>query len=78
MVFVPFKWSDRLKNQENTIAQIYTSQRKGLSVEPNVDIADLLAAREDVAVIEKTSGASVRKKTQSSTNKVIIGRVSIL
>ncbi|XP_075213317.1 protein FAM98A-like [Lycorma delicatula] len=70
-----FQWSDRLKKQEDRIAQVYTAQRKNILTEPNVDIADLLAAREDLAIVEKTSGASVRKKTQSSTNKVIIGRV---
>lgn len=48
-----------------------------MSVEPGVDLADLLAAREDLAVLEKTSNASVRKNTQSSLNKVIIGRVRI-
>ena len=44
---------------------------------PDVHLSDLLAAREDLAVIEKMSSASVRKNTQSAINKVIIGRVSV-
>jgi hypothetical protein len=43
--------------------------------EPAVSLADLLAAREDLAIIEKTSSATVRKNTQSAVNKVIIGSV---
>lgn len=48
-----------------------------MSATPDVHLSDLLAAREDLAIIEKTSSASVRKNTQSAINKVIIGRVSI-
>lgn len=44
---------------------------------PDIHLSDLLAAREDLAIIEKTSSASVRKNTQSAVNKVIIGRVSM-
>lgn len=46
-----------------------------MKAEPGVDFSDLLAAREDLAVMEKTSSAFVRKNTQSSINKVVIGRV---
>ncbi|XP_039278746.1 protein FAM98A [Nilaparvata lugens] len=70
-----FQWSDRLKSKENVIAQVYSQNRLKLSTRPAIDIADLLAAREDLAIVEKTSGASVRQKTQSATNRVIIGRV---
>ncbi|RZF34699.1 hypothetical protein LSTR_LSTR002781 [Laodelphax striatellus] len=70
-----FQWSDRLKSKENVIAQVYSQNRLKLTTRPAIDIADLLAAREDLAIVEKTSGASVRQKTQSATNKVIIGRV---
>ncbi|XP_063229367.1 protein FAM98A [Bacillus rossius redtenbacheri] len=70
-----FQWSDRVKNKEDQIASLFLSKRKALTVEPDVDLSDLLAARDDLAIIEKTSSASVRKNTQSSINKVIIGRV---
>lgn len=56
--------------------KIYHDKRKLLNVEPDVDIADLLAAREDLAIIEKTSSVSVRRNTRSQLNKVIIGTVS--
>lgn len=41
-----------------------------MTEEPNVSIGDMLAAREDLAVLEKTSNASVRKQTKSQLNKV--------
>lgn len=72
-----FQWSDRIKNHQDRIVSVFGSKRNMMSVEPGVDLADLLAAREDLAVLEKTSNASVRKNTQSSLNKVIIGRVRI-
>lgn len=50
--------------------------RKSLHSEPNVKLGDILAARKDLAILEKTSSASVRRKTQSQINKVIIGNVS--
>lgn len=56
--------------------KIYHDKRRLLKVDPDVDIADLLAAREDLAIIEKTSSVSVRKNTRSQLNKVIIGSVS--
>lgn len=56
--------------------KMYHDKRKLLNVEPDVDIADLLAAREDLAIIEKTSNVSVRKNTRTQLNKVIIGMVS--
>lgn len=58
--------------------KIYHDKRQWLKVEPDVDIADLLAAREDLAIIEKTSSVSVRRNTRSQLNKVIIGTVSFI
>lgn len=46
-----------------------------MSREPDVMLAHLLAARDDLAIIEKTSNASVRKNTKSAINSVIIGAV---
>lgn len=69
------QWSDRIKTQQDRIAAVYGMKRNAMPVEPKVDLADLLAAREDLAILEKTSNAAVRKNTQSSVNKVIIGMV---
>lgn len=70
-----FQWSERMKGKEDQIAELFLPRRKAMSVTPNIHLSDLLAAREDIAIIEKTSSASVRKNTQSSINKIIIGRV---
>jgi hypothetical protein len=69
------QWSERVKNQGDQIAALYMARRKAMSAQPDVHLSDLLAAREDLAIIEKTSSASVRKNTQTAINKVIIGRV---
>lgn len=71
-----FQWSESAKNNENEIIKKFNSHRSKMVVEPDITLADLLAARHDLAIIEKTSNASVRKNTLSSVNKVIIGRVS--
>ncbi|XP_021931473.1 protein FAM98A-like isoform X2 [Zootermopsis nevadensis] len=70
-----FQWSERVKNQEDQIAALFMTRRKSMCALPDIHLSDLLAAREDLAIIEKTSSASVRKNTQSAVNKVIIGRV---
>ncbi|KAL0113571.1 hypothetical protein PUN28_012615 [Cardiocondyla obscurior] len=70
-----FLWSDRIKSQETEVNTKYEERRKTLKSEPKMTLADLLAARDDLAVIEKTSNASVRKNTRSKINSVIIGAV---
>ncbi|KAK9299158.1 hypothetical protein QLX08_007772 [Tetragonisca angustula] len=70
-----FLWSDRIKPQEAELKRQYEETRKLLSAEPDVTFADLLAARDDIALMEKTSNASVRKNTQTEINKIIIGEV---
>ncbi|KAK9881570.1 hypothetical protein WA026_016445 [Henosepilachna vigintioctopunctata] len=70
-----FQWSDRTKGKEDYFEKIYKEQRQHLTPDPDVDIASLLAARDDVAIIEKTSSSNVRKNTKTSIHKVIIGQV---
>uniref|UniRef100_A0A6P7FR81 Protein FAM98B isoform X1 n=1 Tax=Diabrotica virgifera virgifera TaxID=50390 RepID=A0A6P7FR81_DIAVI len=70
-----FQWSDRTKGKDDVFEKLYHDRRKLLKVEPDVDLADLLAARTDIAIIEKTSSSSVRRNTRSSLNRVIIGQV---
>ncbi|XP_076641460.1 protein FAM98A [Halictus rubicundus] len=70
-----FLWSDRIRSQEAELNKRYEDTRKFLSAEPNVTFADLLASRDDIALMEKTSSASVRKNTKSNINSVIIGTV---
>ncbi|KAF8784430.1 protein FAM98A-like [Argiope bruennichi] len=70
-----FFWSDRLKSKAGEIMNKYNKERSGISDEPAVKISDVLAATADLAIVEKTSSASVRKNTKSSVNKVIIPAV---
>lgn len=48
-----------------------------MNFEPYVRLSDILAARKDLAILEKTSSASVRRKTKSEINKVMIGNVCL-
>lgn len=70
-----FLWSERVRAQEKELNKKYQLGMSQMDIKPNVHIADLLAARDDLAVMEKTSNAAVRKNTRSSINKVIIGDV---
>lgn len=74
-----FLWSKNMKQFEKDIKERY--QRKLKELErfkyggKDTDIIALLAAREDLAVIEKTSSANVRKNTSSKIQKHVIGSV---
>ena len=46
-----------------------------MDTKPAVSISDLLAARTDLAIIEKTSSAKYRTNTKSAVNSVVIGKV---
>ncbi|XP_059480500.1 protein FAM98A [Neocloeon triangulifer] len=70
-----FEWSDRLKDRQDDMAKEYQNRKSALCKEPAVDISDLLAARLDLSILEKTSNASVRKNTKSGVNDIIIGKV---
>ncbi|XP_035222267.1 protein FAM98A-like [Stegodyphus dumicola] len=70
-----FCWSERLKSKSDQVMNIYKKKKSGLTVDPAVKISHILAAKADLAIIEKTSSASVRKNTTSEVNKVIIGSV---
>lgn len=66
-----------MKGKDHVIQDMYKKKAGNLSKKPDVDLSNLLAARDDITIIEKTSSASVRKNTQSSINKVMIGQVMI-
>lgn len=70
-----FQWSERTKPMEAQLNKCYHSHKSQIKLEPNVVLADLLSAREDLAIREKISNASVRKNTKSKVNEVIIGDV---
>ncbi|XP_042301369.1 protein FAM98B [Sceloporus undulatus] len=70
-----FGWSDRAKVRTDDIARIYQPKRYGLSSKSSVSVAHLLAAREDLSKIIRTSSGSSREKTMCAINKVLMGRV---
>nr|XP_019542400.2 protein FAM98A-like isoform X2 [Aedes albopictus]XP_029713601.1 protein FAM98A-like isoform X1 [Aedes albopictus] len=74
-----FKWSTRVKGKDGQMNERYAEKRKILdSLQTggkDTDLAALLGAREIMAIIEKTSSASVRKNTKSKIQRHIIGRV---
>uniref|UniRef100_A0A8D8FHC2 Protein FAM98A n=1 Tax=Culex pipiens TaxID=7175 RepID=A0A8D8FHC2_CULPI len=74
-----FKWSTRVKGKEGQMSERYAEKRKLLdSLQTggrDTDLPALLGARETLAIIEKTSSASVRRNTKSKIQRHIIGRV---
>ncbi|KFP01969.1 Protein FAM98B, partial [Calypte anna] len=70
-----FCWSDRAKVKTDDIARIYQPKRYALSPKSTVTLAHLLAAREDLSKIIRTSSGSTRENTVCAINKVLMGRV---
>ncbi|XP_067414146.1 protein FAM98B [Emydura macquarii macquarii] len=70
-----FGWSDRAKIKTDDIARIYQPKRYALSPKSTITLAHLLAAREDLSKIIRTSSGSTREKTACAINKVLMGRV---
>ncbi|NXN19694.1 FA98B protein, partial [Indicator maculatus] len=65
-----FGWSDRAKVRTDDIARIYQPKRYALSPRSAVSLAHLLAAREDLSRIIRTSSGSTREHTACAINKV--------
>lgn len=71
-----FTWSERIKKMEEKLIEIYQPTRRKLKLKSRIQMSDLLAARTDLLEIDKTSGVSVRSKTRSKLNSIIMkGRV---
>ncbi|CAB3370970.1 Hypothetical predicted protein [Cloeon dipterum] len=70
-----FQWPEKLKNKLDDMTNAFQERQRTLTKEPAVDISDLLAARLDILVLEKTSNSSVRKNTKSALNNVVIKKV---
>ncbi|XP_038262513.1 protein FAM98B [Dermochelys coriacea] len=70
-----FGWSDRAKVKTDDIARIYQPKRYALSPKTTITFAHLLAAREDLSKIIRTSSGPTREKTACAINKVLMGRV---
>ncbi|CAD5115842.1 DgyrCDS4780 [Dimorphilus gyrociliatus] len=70
-----FRWSERAKAKENEIQQVYQPVRAKLRAQSSIDIEHILAAREDLLTVGKTSSGIDREKTKTSLNRVLIGNV---
>ncbi|XP_056401919.1 protein FAM98B [Hyla sarda] len=70
-----FGWSDRAKAKTDEIAKVYQPIRYSLSPKSGITLPHLLAARQDLSRIVRTSSGSVREKMVCPVNKVLMGRV---
>ncbi|XP_051724205.1 protein FAM98B [Ctenopharyngodon idella] len=70
-----FSWSDRAKVRIDRMARAYQPKRYSLSLKSSVSVAHLLAAREDICNMVKTSSGSCREKTACAVNRILMGRV---
>lgn len=74
-----FKWSDKIKGKEKDINERYSNKNQLLEKLQHggqrADVAALLAARDKLAILEKTSSANVQKNTRSKLQRHIIGKV---
>lgn len=52
------------------MARAYQPKRHSLKPQSRVDMGDLLAAREDIGNVVKTSSGPVRERTACAVNKV--------
>ncbi|XP_034418925.1 protein FAM98B isoform X2 [Cyclopterus lumpus] len=59
----------------DSMAKAYQPRRHSLRPQATVDMAELLAAREDICNMVKTSSGSSREKTACAVNKILMGRV---
>ncbi|XP_067901455.1 protein FAM98A [Heterodontus francisci] len=70
-----FGWSDRAKSQTEKLAKAYQPKRAALNSRSTICVAHLLAAREDLSKIIRTSSGYIREKSACAVNKVLMGRV---
>nr|DBA14228.1 TPA: hypothetical protein GDO54_005226 [Pyxicephalus adspersus] len=70
-----FGWSERAKAKTDDIARVYQPVRYSLCPKSAISLSHLLASREDLSRIVRTSSGSIREKTVCPVNKVLMGRV---
>uniref|UniRef100_A0A0L8I3Y0 Protein FAM98A n=1 Tax=Octopus bimaculoides TaxID=37653 RepID=A0A0L8I3Y0_OCTBM len=64
-----FMWSDKAKLNEKQIRAVYEARNKKLTSKSNIGICQILAARDGLLQIQKTSSGEAREKTQCAINK---------
>ncbi|KAM6972897.1 protein FAM98B [Aplochiton taeniatus] len=70
-----FGWSERAKVRVDSMARAYQPKRHSLLARGSVGTAELLAAREDICNLVKTSSGSSRENTACAVNKILMGNV---
>ncbi|CAL1271694.1 unnamed protein product [Larinioides sclopetarius] len=70
-----FKWGEGSKGKENEILRAYVYKRSKLKKSPSVKLSDVIAARESIFEIEKTSSDELVKNTKSSLKRFLISAV---
>ncbi|XP_073495119.1 protein FAM98B [Phyllobates terribilis] len=70
-----FGWSDKAKAKTDEIARVYQPIRYSLSPKSGISVPHLLAARQDLSRIVRTSSGSAREKMVCPINKILMGRV---
>lgn len=74
-----FQWSDKMQNRGDELMRRFQNKLAELEEYKfggkDTNIVALLAARSDLAIIEKTSSANVRKNTGTKIHKHVIGSV---
>nr|XP_056702051.1 protein FAM98C [Euleptes europaea] len=67
-----FHWSERAKDRGAPMSKAFRPLRQSLQGDSQVTLAHLLAAREDLSSIVKTSSGISRDKTSCAINKVLM------
>ncbi|XP_054855008.1 protein FAM98C isoform X2 [Eublepharis macularius] len=67
-----FHWSERAKDRSKAMAKAFKPLRQSLQEDSQVTLAHLLAARDDLSRIIKTSSGTSRDKTSCAINKVLM------
>ncbi|XP_060558330.1 protein FAM98A-like [Ruditapes philippinarum] len=70
-----FMWSEKAKQNENKIGEVYQPIRKILKSTTVIGVPQILSARDDLLRIQKTSSGSAREATKCAINRVLIPRV---
>lgn len=70
-----FMWSDKAKQHENKIAEVYQPIRRSLQQTTQVGTPEILAARDHLLRLQKTSSGNDRELTKCAINKVLIPKV---
>ncbi|XP_063695859.1 protein FAM98A [Culicoides brevitarsis] len=74
-----FQWSEKIKGKEAEITERFAAKRQKLEQlttgGQRTGIPALLAARDNLAIIEKTSSANVRRNTRSKIQRHVMGSV---